>query len=121
MRSRGWPARPLAYHLLVPARCEHTMTLRTARSDLERYHAAVLIWLLWIIAAVLAAVLLMWLLLIAVVVVGSVASLGLCPRCGLALADTDRDRFPDDYFDPRYHRNPYDYCARCGWRRSDDG
>jgi hypothetical protein len=85
-----------------------------------RYHVAVLVWLFWLLALVVGAVLLIWALLIAVVVVGGAASTELCPRCGVSLGITERDRFLDSHLDSRYGSGASDRCTRCGWRRSND-
>jgi predicted RNA-binding Zn-ribbon protein involved in translation (DUF1610 family) len=79
----------------------------------------VLVWLFWILVLVVAAVLVIWTLLIGVVVIGGMASSELCPRCGVSLGITDRDRFLDYYLNPKYNSGAMHSCARCGWRSSD--
>jgi hypothetical protein len=80
----------------------------------------VLVWLLWVLLAVLGAILLVWAFVIAAVVIGGAASVGRCPNCGLSLEITDGARFLDAHLDARYGGSAYDHCIKCGWRRSKD-
>jgi len=80
----------------------------------------VLAWLFWLLVIIVAAVLLLWAFVIGVVVLGGAASTDLCPRCGLSLGITERDRVLEHQIDPRYRSRAWDRCLKCGWRRGED-